>query len=575
MLTEIRLRDAWALAALALLPAIVLAILGLRALRGEEAAVRREAAVEVEAAARAAVDDLDLALGALALPSTQATDASLVTTLREAGRPIGGEPFVVELAPLRLRAPATADADPAHEDGLASPACTAALAVHDRASALSACEHARGASRRFLWPAIALAPDARPPVPAARIEAWIDAHQARLGGTERGAIRDDAARAGLASVVARLDAGAGVSTELGATLLDPAFERALRDLTAAPATLRVEGGLARARRLPDGRVVGVFLGRAPLAGWIAARGPARVRLSLGAPPVADREEPVAWAKLVDGLGVRAELRDPRALAIEASRSRRLLGGLAIAGASLALLGAALTVARLRRERRSAALRTDFVSTVSHELRTPIASIRMLSELLEQRRVEASEQPELFAAIAGESRRMGETVERLLGFGRLAAGRSVARRSRLDVVALTRAAIDEHRARFPDASIALDAPTALEAEADADQLRLSIDNLLANARKYAPESACEVRVRGVGAGVELRVIDHGPGVPARDRKRIFRPFERGDARLSAATEGSGIGLSLVEHVARAHDGRVRVEETPGGGATFVVEIGRSA
>lgn len=569
MLTEVRLRDAWVLAALAALPALVLALLGLRALRGEEAAVRREAAVAVEAAARAAADDLEAAFGAVVLPLGGADDAVVVRALRTAAAPLGGEPFVVDTAPLRLRAPVFADEGAPHDDGQPSAPCQAALAAHDRPAALVACVHAKGPSGRLLYPALALDPAG--PVPAATIEPWIRAHQARLVGTERAAIRADALRAGLPTVVALLDATTGVSPDLAAALLDPGLDRALREVT-APAVVRVDGGLAHARRLHDGRVIGVFAGRAALATWIAARSPATLRLTLAGPPVGPTDAPIAWAKITVGLGVRAELRDPAAVVVRATRSRRLLGGLAVAGASLALLGALLTVARLRRERRNAALRTDFVSTVSHELRTPIASIRMLAELLEQGRVEPAEQAETYAALAAESRRMGETVERLLGFGRLAAGRTVAQRRRVDLADVARAAIADAATRAPEGAITAELPST-EADADPDQVRLALDNLLANARKYAPDSACEVTLRGTGSGVELRVVDHGPGIPRKDRRRVFEPFERGDARLSRATEGSGIGLSLVAHVARGHEGKVWVEETPGGGATFVLALGR--
>ena len=104
--------------------------------------------------------------------------------------------------------------------------------------------------------------------------------------------------------------------------------------------------------------------------------------------------------------------------------------------------------------------------------------------------------------------------------------------------------------------------------------MAIDNLLRNALKYAPDGQpYEVSVSEAGDEVRLEVRDHGPGIAAADRERIFKPFERADDRLSQATEGSGIGLSLVRHVARAHEGRVWVES--GGadcGSTFFFTLG---
>jgi len=110
--------------------------------------------------------------------------------------------------------------------------------------------------------------------------------------------------------------------------------------------------------------------------------------------------------------------------------------------------------------------------------------------------------------------------------------------------------------------------ALASFIDAGQIQLAVDNLLANAKKYAPGGApYGVRVARDGAGTLISVKDSGPGVARRDQKRIFAPFERADDRLSRATEGSGIGLSLVAHVAKAHGGRAWVESAPGQGATF--------
>jgi len=72
-------------------------------------------------------------------------------------------------------------------------------------------------------------------------------------------------------------------------------------------------------------------------------------------------------------------------------------------------------------------------------------------------------------------------------------------------------------------------------------------------------------------VRLLVEDQGSGVPARERTRIFEPFQRGEGAVGSVVAGSGIGLSVVREIVRAHDGRVWVEEAPSGGARFVVEL----
>jgi signal transduction histidine kinase len=224
--------------------------------------------------------------------------------------------------------------------------------------------------------------------------------------------------------------------------------------------------------------------------------------------------------------------------------------------------AALQFARARAARRSSELRTDFVSAVSHELRTPIASVRMLAELLEQGRVEPGERGEAHGAIAREARRLGETVDRLLGFSRMAAGRYALTRERARVGAAVARSIDTFEQRHPGLP---------RVQRDIDgSLEVAVDNLLENARKHAPAGAPYlVRVRRDPGGVAVDVEDRGPGIAERDQARIFRPFERADDRLSRATEGSGIGLALVRHVAEAHGGSARVVSKPGAGARFTI------
>lgn len=97
------------------------------------------------------------------------------------------------------------------------------------------------------------------------------------------------------------------------------------------------------------------------------------------------------------------------------------------------------------------------------------------------------------------------------------------------------------------------------------LESAITNLLHNAIRAEPRGGVvEVEVRPPG---EVRVIDHGPGVPPEDAERIFEPFWRGDERWP----GAGLGLTIVREAAAAHGGSVSVEATPGGGATFVLRL----
>ncbi|HEX7149567.1 MAG TPA: ATP-binding protein, partial [Actinomycetota bacterium] len=106
----------------------------------------------------------------------------------------------------------------------------------------------------------------------------------------------------------------------------------------------------------------------------------------------------------------------------------------------------------------------------------------------------------------------------------------------------------------------------------DPVRLDqvLTNLLDNARSYAAGGPVQVVVRPVGGTVELRVIDHGPGIPGPERERVFDQFYRlkGGGRRP---EGTGMGLAICRGIVEAHDGTLLVETTPGGGATFVLTL----
>jgi len=111
-----------------------------------------------------------------------------------------------------------------------------------------------------------------------------------------------------------------------------------------------------------------------------------------------------------------------------------------------------------------------------------------------------------------------------------------------------------------------------ATADRGALRQMLINLLDNAAKYGPPSqTIRVRVAGENGRAVVSVDDQGPGVPPRDRPRVWEPFYRLDRDAASAVAGSGIGLYVVRELARRQGGDARVEDAPGGGARFVVEL----
>lgn len=221
----------------------------------------------------------------------------------------------------------------------------------------------------------------------------------------------------------------------------------------------------------------------------------------------------------------------------------------------------------------------FVSDASHELRTPLATVRGYAELYRQGAVSRPEDlASAMRRIEDESTRMAVMVDDLLLLTRLERHRLDPRQRRpfteVDLTVLAADAVQDATALDHTRSIRLlgidgkVAPTPVMGDEAA--LRQVVTNLMANAIRYTPaHSPIEVLVGTHGDEVQLRVRDHGPGVPDELRRRIFERFYRADASRNSTHGGSGLGLAIVTAIMDAHHGSVRVEQTAEGGATFVL------
>jgi two-component system sensor histidine kinase KdpD len=217
------------------------------------------------------------------------------------------------------------------------------------------------------------------------------------------------------------------------------------------------------------------------------------------------------------------------------------------------------------------LRTALLRAVSHDLRTPLASIKAAVTSLLQRDVEwsADEEREFLTAIDVETDRLNTVIGNLLDAGRLEAGAITPASRPVAVDDIVPAALASISGLQTPIEIAVP-PTLPLVRADAGLLERAIANVVANAARAAPDGSC-VRIAAAtrGGDLQLRIIDHGPGVPAEQRDRIFEPFQRlGD---TPAGEGVGLGLSVARGVLQAMGGSLTAEDTPGGGFTAVITL----
>lgn len=214
----------------------------------------------------------------------------------------------------------------------------------------------------------------------------------------------------------------------------------------------------------------------------------------------------------------------------------------------------------------------FVADASHELRTPLTAIRGFSELYRQGAVTGEEATrELIGRIEGESKRMGSLVEDLLLLARLDQAREMESKP-VDLVAIVESAVASARAAGPDHSVTCNLPDEeIFALGDEARIHQVVANLLANARAHTPAGTkIEVSVIQAEDGIRISVADDGPGLSIEDQKKIFERFYRADtSRVRVDGEGSGLGLSIVDAVMKAHGGSVSVQSELGKGATFTL------
>jgi PAS domain S-box-containing protein len=223
------------------------------------------------------------------------------------------------------------------------------------------------------------------------------------------------------------------------------------------------------------------------------------------------------------------------------------------------------------------LKSEFVATVSHELRTPMTSIKGYVEILLMGAAgKLSEQQTHFLEIVKQNtERLSILVNDLLDISRIEAGKVTLALQPVDLLELSRKAVDDLIRRTQEDLKPMDVQLALPPYAppvlgDPERVRQMLDNLLENAYYYTPENGrILLSVCTVEEEVQVDVQDNGIGILLKDQERIFERFFRGEDPLVLATSGTGLGLSIVRRLIDMHNGRIwfTSKGIPGEGSTF--------
>ena len=214
-------------------------------------------------------------------------------------------------------------------------------------------------------------------------------------------------------------------------------------------------------------------------------------------------------------------------------------------------------------------RVALLRSVSHDLRTPLATIRAVAtDLRDSNLHDEGTRQELLKSVSDEAERLDRLVGNLLNLSRIEAGSMHIEDQAVDIAELVQMTVLRLAPLFPHVAVEVEIGAGLPL-IDGDPVLLDevVSNLLENAARYAPAgSAVTVGVVAMDHTVRLRVTDHGPGVESAHVDHVFQAFWRGPDSSS-----SGLGLTIVRAIVEAHDGSILLLETPGGGATFEIDL----
>jgi signal transduction histidine kinase len=210
------------------------------------------------------------------------------------------------------------------------------------------------------------------------------------------------------------------------------------------------------------------------------------------------------------------------------------------------------------------------------LKSPLTSIRQIAEILARKRVSTEERKEkYYTMILQQSERLSHLIENILDFSKMEAGQKKFRFEETDpcFVAKKVVRLFQEHLTIHDFHINLSIPNPVKPVwGDTEALEQVLYNLIDNAIKYSGKSkTIDVIVEYSGEAATLMVRDYGIGISKEEQEKIFHQFYRSGEELTRTVKGTGIGLTIVKQIVKAHKGEISLESTPGRGSTFSIKL----
>jgi signal transduction histidine kinase len=282
-----------------------------------------------------------------------------------------------------------------------------------------------------------------------------------------------------------------------------------------------------------------------------------------------RQFPLPW-KLVAAY--------PETNALEGTSNRELIffGVLLLFILGLMLLGVVLIVRDINREAETTRQKTDFVHTISHELKTPLTLIRLYGETLQRKgNLAEEERQDCYEIITKESERLTHLINNVLDFSRIEMGRKEFDFKVGDLAAVIDETLEAYRYHLEKKGFVIRKELSQnlpQISFDSDAMASVLINLLSNAMKFSlNEKEVTVRLFAADGNIVLQVADKGVGISKAEHSRIFQRFYQAENKVISERRGSGLGLTLVKHIAEAHHGSVSVESVPEQGSVFSIQL----